>query len=282
VRSIIHCGDGELRGGGKGYCALPPSIHPNGIAYRWLIELTVDAPPVIDDLEAAGLIPAPVTQDYSGWTQDNSGNRELCINSVDEAIRATIPKAPGQRNHAIFEFCRWIKAAMPDAKPAQLRPLVQQWHKAALPYMATEPFEETWGVFLYGLDRVRFPWGCGVLAKVQSRLAVTDPPAEAQMYEQPELRRLIVVCQLLQREHGDAPFFVAVRRAAELVGLDPERHRMKVWRWLTVILPADGWLEVAQRGTRKDATTFRYIGPPKPQPPDESPPSASDGLDKTR
>jgi len=36
-RSIIHLGDGELRAG-RGYVLVPPSVHPNGGDYQWLIE----------------------------------------------------------------------------------------------------------------------------------------------------------------------------------------------------------------------------------------------------
>src|SRR5207253_1011753 len=35
--------DGELRGAG-GYCLLPPSRHPTGCSYRWIIELADPIP----------------------------------------------------------------------------------------------------------------------------------------------------------------------------------------------------------------------------------------------
>lgn len=42
----VTLGDGELRG--KGVCILPPSIHPSGKAYRWIVPLPEGDLPMID------------------------------------------------------------------------------------------------------------------------------------------------------------------------------------------------------------------------------------------
>jgi Bifunctional DNA primase/polymerase, N-terminal len=46
INKIKHCGDGELRG--KGYCLAPPSVHPNGKPYRWIIPLPDGDLPNVD------------------------------------------------------------------------------------------------------------------------------------------------------------------------------------------------------------------------------------------
>ncbi len=48
--------DGEYRGTGH-YTLLPPSRHPNGPSYKWLIDLPAGELPLIDPIEA-GLLPA--------------------------------------------------------------------------------------------------------------------------------------------------------------------------------------------------------------------------------
>ena len=53
-RGIKKLDDGELRG--AGYCLLPPSRHPDGPEYRWLIPLPDRPLPLIEDVQAAGFL----------------------------------------------------------------------------------------------------------------------------------------------------------------------------------------------------------------------------------
>jgi len=55
---ILQLQDGEVRGGG--YCLLPPSRHPTGAEYRWLVPLPEGPLPEIDPV-AAGWV-ADVTE----------------------------------------------------------------------------------------------------------------------------------------------------------------------------------------------------------------------------
>lgn len=51
--AILDFGDGELRAGG--YCLAPPSMHPSGKAYKWVVPLAGELP--ILDVVQAGFVP---------------------------------------------------------------------------------------------------------------------------------------------------------------------------------------------------------------------------------
>ena len=76
--------DGEYRAKAGIYCVVPPSPHPNGGYYRWLIPLPPGALPVIDDPAQAGLIPShatlPCNTEDSGDEEGGGGGgaQSLC------------------------------------------------------------------------------------------------------------------------------------------------------------------------------------------------------------
>lgn len=54
-------GDGEFRAGAKHYVLLPPSRHPDGPFYHWLIPLPAAPLPTLDPVQA-GLLPSGETE----------------------------------------------------------------------------------------------------------------------------------------------------------------------------------------------------------------------------
>ena len=75
-RGIKKLADGELRGGG--YCLLPPSRHPDGPLYRWLILLPDGLLPVVDDVQAAGFLGKQCNREdrENGEYRDDGDDRE--------------------------------------------------------------------------------------------------------------------------------------------------------------------------------------------------------------
>ncbi len=93
-----------------------------------------------------------------------------------------------------------------DAPVAELKQYVQEWHRRALPYIHTKPFEESWFDFAESWDKVKYPKGKEPIAMLFAKAVEAEVPEEAQQYEQQELRLLIVLCRELQRACGTGPF----------------------------------------------------------------------------
>jgi hypothetical protein len=186
---------------------------------------------------------------------EQSGNVEK---TVETAVRESLPLGVGRRNLMVFELARALKAipALARTDPRDLETVVRDWHQRALPFIGTKPFEETWIDFLRAWPRVKYPKGTEPMAKVFAQALDAHPPAVAERYEQPRLRLLVSLCRELQRGAGDGPFYLSVRTAAGLLGVDISTAS----RWLFLLLQ-DGILDIVSRGDQRErkASRFRYI-----------------------
>ncbi len=284
-RTITKMADGELRG--AGYCLLPPSRHPDGPVYTWLIPLPAGPLPFVEDVHAARFFDsAPHATETTERTEDNRGllRKTEAIGTfgffaattqdkkgpvpssteiepdIERAILASLPTGPGRRNRQVFELARALKAIprLADAPVDTLEPLVRRWHHVGVTkkVIATEPFEETWIDLLRAWPKVRFPKGAEPMAAIFEQSKQEPLPRAAQKYERPEFRLLVGLCRELQRASGDEPFFLACRTAGRLLGV---RHET-AWRWL-FLLDHDGVIKEVEKGdgARRRASRFRYL-----------------------
>jgi hypothetical protein len=136
-----------------------------------------------------------------------------------------------------------------------LRQYVEWWHELALPVIATKEWEESWYDFRSAWELVKFPAGEGPIATMYEKAISKKPPKCADMYQQSQLKALVALCRELQRVAGEEPFFLAGRVAAEQIGVD---HKTAA-RWLKMLC-MDRVLELAERGTRHQASEYRYRG----------------------
>ena len=279
----LHLGDGELRLGVGCYSVLPPSRHPRGSQYGWLVPLPVGDLPLVDPLEA-GLVDRQtcdrvdrVLQSRTEAVESGEGvkgaavksdgllaNTDLALDEVtlddqvDRAIAGALPAGPGQRHRKIFEFARALKAIPPLAgcQACDCRAQVEAWHRRARPFIRTKAFEETWIDFLQCWDNVRYPKGEEPMAQVFDRACANIPEA-AEVYDQSEVQRLVSLCRELQRSAGNNPFYLACRKAGELLGVG----RDKAHRWLFLLMQ-DRLLEEVCKGDFKTgrASRYRYLG----------------------
>jgi hypothetical protein len=269
--------DGEYRGDSGHYCLCPPSRHPAGTVYRWIVPLP-KVIPVVNPFEA-GLLPS--STEGRGHTEsaedtedtEDTGDATLSlapsapsalsvchehIDAVERTILAALPTGEGRRHRAVFELARGLKALphLADADLTDLKPIVRRWHQLALPVIRTKPFEETWLDFADGWQRVKYPAGAGPLEMLWRQALAEAPPSAALDYEQAGVRNLVAFCRQLQRQAGQGAFFLACRTAGTLLGV----HYRTAWSWLQ-LLEIDGVLHRVTTGSKvtKRANEYRYI-----------------------
>lgn len=269
IKGIRKFSDGELRGSG-GYCLVPPSVHPDGPAYEWIIRPIVENLLVVDP-EQAGLVPK------SGLVTEQTENTEKPEQTehteqteaiewgegVERIIGETLPREFGTRNRRVFDLARTLKS-LPQfvgAEAQDLRPVVQEWHRRALPTVRTKEFEETWIDFLKAWPNVRYVKGCEPMTLLFQKAVEGERPRIA-MTKYPENQRLqilVSLCRELQRAAGDQPFYLSCRVAGRLFSVS----HTEVARWF-FLLESDGILRVVAKGgtheNPRNATRFRYLG----------------------
>ena len=248
---IIHFGDGELRGGG--YCLAPPSIHPSGHRYHWIVSLQRDIPHV--DLEKVGFLEcwSSVPKDTSKTSPTPPHPLHVSQDSTEEAIRDTVPTGPGERNRCVFHFARRLKALVPDYDVSRLQPIVRRWHSTAFPVIRTKQFAETWTDFLVAWKRCK-PVSSKPFVRIIAFAAEIPIPPRAAHHCDPRMLQLIQICRALQKAAGANPFFLACRKAGELIGTSKsEANRM------LKTLRSEGILRLVRRGTERDRQASEYL-----------------------
>lgn len=269
-RGIVKVADGELRG--AGYCLLPPSRHPDGPSYKWLVPLPDGEIRFVADVHAAGLLLVEACYtEHADNIEDTSNECSVCaVSSVlqggqpippegyETLIRGCLPTGPGRRNRQVFELARALKGIpkFADAAPDSLRAIVKRWHALALPYIATKEFTETWIDFLMAWSRVKIPKGATMTSIMQRALEAPLPKA-AERYDEEPIRRLVALCRQLAQEAGGGPFYLACRTAAHLLGVS----HVQANRWL-FLLAHEGVIEQLTKGDRstRKAAEYRYRG----------------------
>lgn len=253
-QGITHFSDGELRGKG-GYCLLPPSIHPDGVQYEWIIPLGETIPSL--DPNDSGL-----TEDIED-TEDIEEIEAIVIEStddldvkVDKAIQTTCPSQEKERNRKIFQFARYLKGfpEIENVPVKELKPYVRQWHQVALPYITTKSFDETWSDFTYGWAKVKWPHGKNTLqTAIDAALQAQEILPESAEFES-VTQKLIRLCYEFQKIQGSEPFWISCRDAGDFMGLSRESAAKRLRMLVT-----EGILEEVEKHTTSRSTRYRYI-----------------------
>lgn len=245
--------DGELRTN-RSYTVLPPSIHPSGKAYKWLTEptaenvLELDVQKVFGAVEAS--VSAPDTLCHFDTESVSSVSSVLCVSE------GTIPTGIGQRVRRLFELARRLRSHphYTTTTLAELRPLIMEWHRRALPFIGTKAFDETWGDFGDAWHNVN-PLKCGdsVVAAMHRADSASLPP-EALQYDSVMTRRLVGLCRELSSSSADGVFFLSCRTGARLLGRSLHKSVARMLRMLV----RDGVLTEITKGSPQTCKASRY------------------------
>ncbi len=220
---IITLDDGELRG--NGYCLAPPSIHPSGVLYRWLVPLTSDLPTInLQDFACNSENTENTCHELSEvaeFSELSESSEFSKLHGVRVAIRRCLPPGPGHRERKLFELCRELQA-IPECnaiKVKDLEPIVWEWHRLALPYIRTKPFTESWFDFRRAWEKVKFPAGTDPVGEAFSRALQREVPHSCRHYDLERVVTLIKLCVELQAVAGSKPFYLDCRTAGRLLGV---------------------------------------------------------------
>lgn len=215
-----NLGDGEYRADAGHICVLPPSAHPGGHNYCWIIHLLDGDLPTVDPVKAGLLTQVDTEQTQASPLIPRTGTQAHAADSlhvsdagIEAAILATLPTGPGQRNRRLFELARRIKGIMPGASLDAMEGIVRAWHTRALPNITTKDWLTTWIDFRTAWAKVRKPAGATMAAIVATAKAQMPEDADA-------IAKLVTLCQALQAHHGNGRAWpLSCRVAANKIGV---------------------------------------------------------------
>jgi hypothetical protein len=275
VNGFHDFGNGEYRGDRKHYVVVPPSQHPAGGRYRWVIPPGKVIPRIEDPVEA-GLAPhhfLPSKEEMynsihnlhthktagSARSAESAGYNPIPpSNILDKTILRLIqqhqPKRQGERNRTLFRLAQAIKGVSTQMDTEQLAAIFGIWWQSARTVVGTKDEELSFGELIVAYVNCRFPGGVNWDTILHE--ANEEPlPHKAKVYP-PRLQRLTRICAYLQRLNGERGFYLSYELAGRLIEVSKQTAQV-----LIRVLMLDGLLlrlEVGSQVTGK-ASVYRYV-----------------------
>jgi hypothetical protein len=283
-------GDGEYRGDPGHYTLIPPSLHPSGKPYQWLLEPKGEIP-WVDDPSSSGLLGVvgrqgpPLSEVLtdspphpSCLLANMSANREVVGQVGPDLLRALgvtrgwcpppevgvlahahRPRRLYERNRRILAYVRALKRLEVPWEPNSLRIAFRHWWAHALPVVGNKSERHSYLQFLGAWGRCPAQT-TGLDAERTLGEALGEPLHPRARGYPPRGQLLARVCARLQRHCGQDPFYLSGAEAGRLLGVTERAARRLLGR-----LVGDGILRRVSQGSNLTglASTYRYRTPPR-------------------
>ena len=277
-KGAIEIDLGELRIGAS-YCVLPPSLHPSGGSYGWIIKPSKENLLEIDLLSSGffSLHTSSTSSTSNSSHTSYSSNSSNSSNSVHKGVaashsvdygvslgegveavlKAALPTNTGQRNNLIWPLVMGLKGLEEWAdKPAtKLLPIVKKWHEMVLEVIGTKEFAHTARDFIHSWES--YDPDRAFLRTLKTQ-AEAQPLPEFEDHGISRLRQVAALCRELQHYSGaEGTFFLSCRKLGQLFGVT---HKTAS-DWLDLLVKF-GVLELVRKGQLKSrhASVYRYLG----------------------
>ncbi len=272
--------DGEYRGTAKQYTLIPPSAHPEGGNYEWVIKPKAKIPQVDDPIKVGLLSEDNETisiNDTIGFTSDPTINysSNYLLNSLRPTCSKTrkvdftksewekvlslvslhCPTREGQRHRKLFDLAQGVKGISADLSTPALARVFKAWWTRARCVVKTKDEALSFSEFIEAYERCLYPGGTMDWRSILDRMADEPLPEEAGCY--PDTLQMVVrLCNCLQRLHGSSPFFISHVQAGQLLGVGSETIRLGFR-----VLERDGLVRLVTKGSNltKKASTYLYL-----------------------
>lgn len=180
------------------------------------------------------------------------------LNDFGNLPLSSVPKGEGDRNRALFDFARSLKAADPDMPYEIRRRLVREWFDENLAAIGTKEFAVCLSDFERGWKNVKAPKGL-ILNSVLATLE--RPPGSIEQLGYGSIgQRLCAVmfslCKHQQQHFQNDLIMLSCRMAGQILGIDKGEANK-----LLQALARDRVIELVERGAGVRASRWRWIWP---------------------
>lgn len=269
---FVSLPDGEFRGDSWHYTVAPPSLHPEGLLYRWTIPLG-DTIPFVES-SVFGLTSTHFQQekvrrgvcrvftsngcgcDFDAHARKREAERNTQAMTPDEVIRFTLPARKHERNRSLARLAQGLKHNC-GLSFSEMKTWVREWHRLALPFIETRDFDLTWKEFSYWALSCAHPLAVNPVYRINVEIDPVNSPISVQ-HALDKYRGLACVPEVIRLCFGladrEGRFFLSGSDAARKVGTTDK----SVWRIIRALVD-DGLLLIETTGDRHRATRYRII-----------------------